>query len=549
MSIRLTKAAKHLLSLERGTIFKDPGAGVRMALIYPNRYRVGMANLGFQAVYRLFNLHPGISCERAFLPERGDEQELERTGTHLFSLETQTPLNRFDLLALALPFEMDYPNLVRILDLAGVPLLREERSESGPLILAGGSAVSFNPEPLADFVDAFVIGEGEEVVPRLAEALAGYRSRAALSSVRQELLASFASLEGVYCPSRYEFTFGPGATVAAIRPLSGAPKRVRRASVNDLDRHFASSVVSTRESEFGEMFLAEVSRGCPRRCKFCVTAFCVSPVRNVSARSYLRRVEEAQLPKERVGLVGTSLSDYPYLRDLAQELLRMGCRPSLSSLRPDALDEDLAEIVARAGQETLTFAPETASERLQTVIGKRLPADSLPRALEMAQRKGIPKIKLYFMIGLPGEQEEDLQLTAALLRDMRKGFPRLRLSAAFSILVPKPFTPFQCLGMSCEDELEDRIRLLRSLLRPIRGLALDFESPRQSRLQGMLSLGDRQLGKVIIAATRAGGSQGAWEKALEDSGLSQDDYLAPRSEGQLNPWDVLEVPKGHARAG
>lgn len=537
-----SREARRLLFLERGTIYKDPGVGLRVALIYPNRYRVGMANLGFQAVYWLFNLHPRVSCERAFLPESGDEEELRRRGRPLLSLETQTPLNRFDLLAFALPFEMDYTNVVRILDLAGIPPLREERTETGPLVIAGGSAVSFNPEPLAEIVDAFVIGEAEEVISGIADVLTQYRAQRGILVPEEGLLGFLPAIEGVYCPSRYEFTFGQGATVVSVRPLQGAPGRVPRASLEDLDGHFASSVLSSKESEFGEMFLAEVSRGCPRRCKFCAISHCVSPERNVSPQALLRRVQQAELPKERVGLVGASLSDYPHLEQVGRELLRMGCRPSLSSLRPEALDEELAEIVALARQDTLTFAPETGSERLQRAIGKALPTGSLPRALELAQVKGIPRIKLYFMVGLPGEQEEDLRLTAALLGDIRKGFPRLRLSATFSILVPKPFTPFQGVGMPAGQELEEKIRLLRSLVVRIRRLTFHFESPRQSRLQGLLSLGDRRLGKILMTATRAGGGERAWRNALADAGLSQDTYLAPRRRGQLNPWDVLEAP-------
>ena len=541
MATDLIGKAKRLLSTERGTIYKDPGVGLRAALVYPNRYRVGMANLGFQAVYRLLNQHPRISCERGFLPDPGDEEEFERTSTPLFSLETQTPLSRFDVLAFSVPFEMDYPNVVRILDLARVPVGRDERKETGPLVIAGGSAVSFNPEPLAELVDAFVIGEAEEVVPRLARLLAEHRSERGTLRAEEEVLASLSSLDGVYCPARYEFTFGPGVVVSDIRPLFGAPRTVKRVAARDMDEHFASSVISSREAEFGEMVLAEVSRGCPRRCKFCVTAFCVYPVRNVSPEAFLRRVKETELPKERVGLVGTSLSDYQHLHQVGRELLKMGCRPSLSSLRPDAFDSELAEIVAQAGQETITFAPETASERLQRAIGKRLPRDSLPRALGLAQEKGIRRVKLYFMIGLPGEREEDLRLTAALLGDMRKGFPGLRLSASFSILVPKPFTPFEGVGMAPERELRERLRLLRSLLAGVRGLSFGMESPRQSRLQGMLSLGDRRLGEVLVTAAREGGGRSAWKKALSQAGLSQDGYLAPRPGGQLNPWAVLEM--------
>jgi len=541
LSAILIRKAKRLLAWEKGTMFKDPGVGVRVALVYPNRYRVGMANLGFQAVYRLLNEHPAISCERAFLPDKEDEEELVRTRSSLFSLETQTPLNRFDLLAFALPFEMDYPNVVRVLDLAGVPVRNEERRERGPLIIAGGSAISFNPEPLAEIVDAFVIGEAEEMIPKLAGILVEYGEHEGILRAEEGLVASLSQLEGVYCPSLCEFAFGPGASIAGMMPLQGGPERVRRAAVSDLDMHFASSVIATRAGEFGEMFLAEVSRGCPRRCRFCVTAYCVYPVRNVSPVAFLRRVKETRLPRERVGLVGTSLSDYPHLRQLGRELLAMGCRPSLSSLRPDTFDQELAEIVAEAGQDTLAFAPETGSKVLQQAIGKPLRPEALANALELAQGHGIPKVKLYFMVGLPGEGEEDLRLTAALLAEMRQGFPRLKTSATFSVFVPKPFTPFQGVGMPAEEDLKERIRLLRSLLGKIRGLSFGFESPRQSRLQGMLSLGDRRLGKVMVSAARAGGGRRAWQKALEEAGLSQDDYLAPRQEGQLNPWDVLEM--------
>jgi len=473
-----------------------------IALVYPHTYYVGMSNLGFQAVYRLFNEEPDVVCERVFW-EPEEEEPL--------SLESQRPLADFAVLAFSLSFELDYLRLAMMLRGAGIPVLAQERDEAHPLLIAGGAAVSANPEPLAPILDAFVIGEGEEAIPRLTEAL-----REGLGEGKEAVLEALAHIEGFYIPSRHR---GP----------------VRRQWVRDLDACPTASVIFTPDTEFGGMYLLEVSRGCGRGCRFCLAGHIYRPPRERSLARLLAQARgalETTFSKAKVGLVGAAVSDYSHIEELLRGLREMGARVSLSSLRADSLSPAMLESLVESGTRTLALAPEAGTERLRRIINKPISDEQVLRAAELASRYGLPQLKLYFMVGLPTETEEDVHALADLSLAVRKRFGG-RLIVNLAPFVPKAHTPFQWAAMASLKTLRERLRLAEGLLRR-QGVTVRAESPAWSRVQGVLARGDSRLGLALARIT--GLSLAAWRKALRESGLEEEEFLRARPPGEPLPW-------------
>lgn len=382
--------ARSKVSKEMGTVVKDWGGQIPIALAYPNSYYLGMSNLAVHVIYRLFNEQPGIVCERTFF-----------TKGLPISLESQRPLMDFAALAFTLSFEMDYFNLVEMLRRAGIPPLAEERDERHPLLLAGGPCVTANPEPLAPIFDALVIGEGEEVIPTLAESL-----RREVRAPRLELLRQWAMIPGLYVPRFYQVEYDGLGLKIEHEPF--APYPVKRQWVRDLDAHPTTSVILTDETKFGDMYLIEVARGCGRGCRFCLAGFSYRPLRERSVDLLLDQAKEGLGYREKIGLVGAALSDYSQIDALTQGLGQLGAQISVSSLRADSLSQALLEALVEGGTQTLTIAPETGSARLRSCINKDISEEEI---LEVAQRASphFPQLKLYFMLGLPGETEEDIE--------------------------------------------------------------------------------------------------------------------------------------------
>ena len=373
-----------------------------IALAYPNRYYTAMSNLGFQAVYWLFNQEPETLCQRVFLPDPEDIQEYRRTDTPLFSLESQWPVRSFDVLAFSLSYENDFPHLLVMMELARIPLLKKDRTGRDPLVMGGGASILMNPEPLADFVDFFVIGEAEEIVKPLAEVLR--RGREA-GKPKEAILADLATLEGVYVPQFYDLTYKTDGTIEAFTPREGTPSRVRRVWLKDLNASVTVSPVVTPNTELSGMLLLELSRGCRRGCRFCAGCYAYFPHR-IRDGSVL---EEAALkgagPAEKVGLVGAAISDYPDLIPLGRGILDHQKPISFSSLRVDSLSPELADLVFQSGQKTITLAPEAGSERMRRIIRKGFTEESILQAVEILAERGFTNFRLYFMIGLPEESK------------------------------------------------------------------------------------------------------------------------------------------------
>ena len=500
-----------------------------------------MANLGVHAVYRLLNEPADVLCERAFLPEGTGEPR---------TVESDRPLSDFDVVAFSLSFEDDYVRIPELLARAGLPVRASARDSRHPLVVAGGIAVQINPEPIAPFFDAMLIGEAEPLLPPFVEVLRRAREEA---PARGELLDALVRLPGVYVPSRYEVAYAPprgasgdGQWVTRFEPLGGAPERVHRQWAPDLRDLTTARTVETPGARFGDLHLVEVARGCLWGCRFCAAGFVQRPYREVSEAVLRAEAEKGMARGQRIGLVGPDTSDHSALRPLTAWIAARGGKASPSSLRVDALDRELARTLADGGEKTVTLAPEAGTARLRQVLNKDFTDDRVVEAAEAALSEGLEDVKLYFMCGLPTERVEDLEGIAALSRRIRDEvllpWARKRgrmghMTLSVNPFVPKPWTPFQWDGIAPEAALKAARKLLERELRPL-GVSVDFLSPREARLQAVLSRGDRRTADLVEAAWRDHG--GALGRALKGWGEDAA-WFAERQVGEAErlPWDFL----------
>ena len=522
---KLTEKVRILLSQETGTIRKPHGERLSFALAFPNTYWVGMSSLGFQLVYAMLNAIPDVVCERVFLPEPDEETLLRRARSRLFTLESQTPVSEFDALAFSIYFEMDYLNVLKTLSLSGLPLLASERDESHPLALAGGPCATFNPEPLAEFVDAFVIGEAEDAIPEIVDIL-----RSAGGAPRMKLLERLANVAGVYVPRFYTPTYRGDGSVEGIEVAQGIPARVTRRRTADLGSHKGTSAILTPNTEFAEMRLTEVIRGCGRQCRFCAAGYTSLPPRP-------RKVELSD-DASRVGLVGSAVFDHPGAQAICEEMVGQGRGFSVSSIRLETLTRELAELMRRGGQETITLAPEAGTERLRRVINKATTDAQIMDAVEIACSAGFKRVKLYFMVGLPTETEDDVAATGALAGRIAAKFTSLNIQLSVSCYVPKPWTPFQWAPMATERELSAKINRLKAVVVGNRQVKMSAESPRMSVVQGWLARGDRRLALALARALESG----SYARGIEQSGLDPSFYTRrERGLDEVFPWDHIDL--------
>jgi radical SAM superfamily enzyme YgiQ (UPF0313 family) len=499
--------ARGMLARERGAVIKEWGGRLPIALVYPNTYRVGMSSLGFHAVYRLFNAHSNVVCERAFWQPRFDADD------PVALIETQRPIADSAVIAFSTSFEMDYPHLVQVLRQARVPLRAAERDTSWPLVIAGGAAVSANPLPLADLLDAVVIGEAETVIDPLVEVLWDLRS-----GPRETVWQALARIPGVYVPA-----------------MESQP--VHRQWVRDLDAFPTSTVIHTPDTEFGGISLIEVARGCSRGCRFCLAGFTSLPKREHSLESVLEQAKEGLRWEARIGLVGAAVSDYTQIDALAARLREMGARLTVSSLRASPLSEPLLQALADSNAQTLTLAPEAGSQRLRQIVNKGITEADLFHAAERAAHYGFRQVKLYFMLGLPTETEQDVLAIAELCEATATRFPG-QVTANITPFVPKAHTPFQWTEMTSERVTQGRLRLLAKRLKRSR-IAVRSESPQWAAIQGILARGDRRLTEVLVSLE--GTSPSSWRRALAAHDIQPDDYLQARAPQAPLPWDFIHT--------
>jgi radical SAM superfamily enzyme YgiQ (UPF0313 family) len=534
--------SSRLLDREVGYVRKPHAGRLRVALAFPNSYYVGMSNLGFQTAYRLFNALDNVVCERVFLPGRSDlPAALARPGS-LATVESGTPVRDFDVLAFSVSFEWDYTNVVSLLRLAGLPIYAAERDSRHPLVVIGGAVTFVNPEPLAPFADVVAAGEGEVLVPALVAHIAA-------ATARPEFLGHLARERGFYVPALVGVRYGRSGAIEAFdaAPGSGASLPVRKAALPaSAGGDPPSTMIFTPDTEFGSRLLVEVVRGCANLCRFCWAGYNYLPVRAFPAGRILEIARAARAHANRIGLVSIALCDHPEIEMLLSELLAMGYSISPASLRLDDLTGPIVRVLRESGERSITIAPETGSDRLRRVINKTVTnADILDRA-DLIFRAGIDNLKLYFMIGLPTETDEDLVAIRDLVVAIRErmlahGRPRGRLgriSASVNPLVPKPGTAYQWLPMAEPASLERSIRRLRSLTAGLDNVYFSIKPERHAFYQALLSLGDRRVAPVIAAAERNGGQ---WRAAAVEAGIDPAFYVyRDRSNDAVLPWDIID---------
>ncbi len=545
ISWKLVQRAKQILENERGTVHKPWGGRIAVCLLTPNHYAVGMSSLGFQTVYRCLNAEDDVVCERAFLPDPDDLQEYRETQTPLLSLESQKPLSDFDVLAFSLSFENDFINILTLLDLARIPKERELRGRGSPLVMAGGVAVFLNPEPLSGFFDFFVLGEAEEVIPELLQVIrAAFSARGETS--KENLLRRLGSVEGIYVPDLYQVTYQADGKIEAMVPESGCPRQIKRRWVKDLDGIPAQSVLFTADTEFKDMALVEVNRGCPRGCRFCGACFVYHPFRNRSLPVLESLSEEALAKEPRIGLAGTAVSDYGQLLPLCQTILTQRGRFSLSSLRVDAITPSLAHCLNQSDVQTVAIAPEAGSERLRRVLKKGYKEEEILEAVSTLVENGIFQIKGYFMIGLPSETDEDVRAIVRLAKRIghqvvsnpRTQKRKWRLVLSVNPFIPKPATPFQWAPLERVEDLKRKLKMIQRELKGEKQVGMIHDLPKWAYIQALLSRGDRRVGKMLLEAHR---SEGDWPRAFRESSLNPDFFVhRTRDLDEVFPWDFID---------
>jgi radical SAM superfamily enzyme YgiQ (UPF0313 family) len=534
--------ARDILSREVGYVRKPHGGRLRVALAFPNTYFVGMSNLGFQAVYRLFNDLDEAVCERVFLPPKQELKDALAGGASLVTLESQTPVSQFDVIAFSVSFEWDYPNVVSMLKLAGVPVRADQRNEHHPIVVLGGAVTFLNPEPLAPFADVVAAGEGEILVPDLVRQVSE-------GGGRRAVLDRLAARPGMYVPSLVDVEYGPDGTIARFVPRGAAeaawPIRKAALKASELADPPATGIF-TPDTEFGSRLLVEVVRGCANLCRFCWAGYNYLPVRAFDADRVLQIAAAARPHAGRVGLVSIALCDHPEIERILSGLHEMGYGISPASLRLDDLTAPIVALLKASGERTITIAPETGSDRLRRVINKTVTNEQILDRAEMVFAGGIENLKLYYMIGLPTEEDEDLvairDLTLAIRERMmthaRSRGAVGRLVASVNPLVPKPGTAYQWLPMESSEGIERKMKRLRQLVSGLDNVFFNIKSERHSFYQALLSVGDRRVAAIVEAAERNGGQ---WRAAAAEAGVDAEWYVfRDRSLDAVLPWDVVD---------
>jgi radical SAM superfamily enzyme YgiQ (UPF0313 family) len=541
MSAKIKARLKKLLSQEKGAVVREWGARWPVALIYPQIYPVAMGNLGFQVIYHLLNLQPELVCERGFLPALEEWAEYTRTRTPLLSLESQRPLKDFAAVAFSISFEGDYPQVLKILAGAGIPLRAVDRGPEAPLVLAGGVATFLNPEPLAPFVDAFFLGEGEMG----AVAFFQFLAMAGPSRDRAGMLGDLArAVPGAYVPAGYQPAYQADGTLAGFDPRPGYPLPVVAPRVLELALYPTHSHLLAPQGEWREMFLVELGRGCTRGCRFCAAGFIYRPPRERPAEELIRQIQAGLQASAKIGLVSAAVSDHPAVKELCRQVLARGGELGISSLRADSADAELFSLLAQGKVRTVALAPEAGGDRLRRVLNKGLTQEDLARAALDLSQAGIPNLRLYFMVGLPTETLEDVRDIPRLVkylehrvRQESRGRRRLgQITLSLSSFVPKPFTPFQWVPFLEVPELKKRLNLVSREFHGVKAVRVHTDLPKWAYHQALMARGDRRVGNLLLAAHQQG-----WTRAFRQSPVNPDFFvLRERAAQERFPWDFID---------
>ena len=525
---------------EASRVSINPHSSQKVALVYPNTYFVGMSNLGLHIIYEEINLRHDSVCERIFLPEKKELEAYDKTKTPLMSVETQRPMHQFDVVAFDVTFEMDYFHIPLMLRHGRVPVMSVDRTDFDPIVIAGGPCATFNPEPFADFIDAFIIGEGEGIVTSVLDRIRLGREN---GESRKETIAALAQIDGVYVPVLYTPQYDDKEQFIGYDIADGAPKIIRR--------HFepltsgGETVIATNFTEFGAMYIIEVARGCGRHCRFCMAGYCFRVPRVRPLDILKEGVDRAEKFGKKVGLMGAAISDYPEVDELVTYIRSKNMRYSCASLRADSLTQAVVDGLADSGQKTITIAPETGSERLRRVINKGISEENLRTAAQLSAKSGIQHMRLYIMIGLPTETDEDIDAIIGLAERTQAHMAEVgckgRLTLSINPFIPKPFTPFQWMAMDHQKSIEKKLQYIKKSLQKNRRIEVLVESPKEAYIQGVLARGDRRLGKVLAACALDRGSK-SFKSEMKKAGLDMDHCnYRERTFDDYLPWSHLDM--------
>jgi radical SAM family uncharacterized protein len=494
-----------------------------------------MSNLGFQTVYAQLNQMDHVVCERVFLTENNFKAAKRNR-----SIESGRPLKDFDIIAFSLSFENDYPNILNILQAGQIPWLSDHRSDSHPLVAAGGVACFSNPEPIASFFDLFFIGESEAILDKFFQIFDPAADR------RENLIKIAREVPGIYVPSFYNVNYHDDGTPEAFEAVENVPERIMKICAGDLSAFSTTSTLFTEDTAFGDTYLVEVSRGCVRGCRFCSAGYLYRPPRYRPLPRLVESLQNGAIHSKQIGLLGAAVSDHPDIEKLCAMAQEKDLQLSFSSLRVDALSDQLIRALKKNNVKTATIAPEVGTQRMLNVINKGIALEQILVAVKTLVDNGIPNLKLYFMVGLPGETFDDVRAIVNLCKKIRHTFLKSsrvqkrigEITVSLNSFVPKPVTPFQWAAMDNIPTLKKKIKCVKDGLKRVPNLKVHADIPRYAYLQGLLSRGDRKVSKLIMQSVENGGN---WPKTLKDSPLNPDFYvLRKRSEDETFPWDFID---------
>jgi radical SAM superfamily enzyme YgiQ (UPF0313 family) len=546
MDWKLKKKYVAVLESETGYVKKVWGTCNTVCLAYPNYYRTGMANLGFQTVYKIFNEQSSFLCERVFLPASGNDAEFVSGAAEMVSMESQKSIAEFDILAFSLSFENDYPHVLKMLALAGIPLLAKDRPDIYPLVIGGGIALTLNPEPLADFFDLFILGEAEETLPQFnrhfeeARRL-GYDRRKLLKSLQKQI-------DNIYVPGLYEVKYSAESRIGSIVPKdAGLPEKIKIRHIKDINAFCTEEVISAPQTEMEDMFLVEVNRGCARSCRFCAASFAYRPARFRSKAEIIAAIDRGLQRKKKIGLVGTAVSDHPGLVHICEYIIAQKAQAGIGSLRIDQINEKIVDLIKANGIETVALAPEAGSQRMRDLLCKDITEADIIRAAEILAEKEIPNLRLYFMVGLPKEEEQDIDAIIELTRKIQhhalhysesmKKFRRITLS--INQFIPKPATPLQWCALADVNVTGKKIKKIENAFSREGQVKVIHDVPKWNYVQALLSLGDRRVGEILLAVNRL---EGNWAQALKEVNINPDFYVYRQKQfDEILPWDIIDL--------
>ena len=538
-------------------------AYLTFALCFPDLYEVGMSNLGIRILYGILNGIDDVSCERFFASDLDMQEVLRSANQKLSSLESKRPLRDFDLVGFSLSYELCYTTVLAMLDQGGMPLRADERDHTYPLVIGGGPC-ALNPEPMHEFFDFFVLGEAEEVILEILEVYRRYKEQLRSKKItKQEVLIAFAQIEGVYVPSLYEVAYSAGGQLESYTPNTRlAPATIKKRIVRSLDQaYFPLAWLVPYVQIIHDRIMVEVMRGCPHHCRFCQARSQYYPFRIRQPQKIVQVAKDAYRSSgyEEISLTGLSVSDYPGLDELSKSMVQFCTHSAVSlsfpSIRPYAHVADLSTLIATIKKTGLTFAPEAASVRLRTLLAKDFEVETFFSVLREVYRAGYFHVKLYFMIGLPQETQEDVDAIVDFAQEVsltRKqvGKPAAEVHVSVNTLIPKPHTPFQWLGMEPLLEIERKQQRLKDKVKKYKKIKIHFHNSQMSVIEAILCRGDRRLSKAVASAYyRSAHFQGwenhfnfsVWQAALQEHACDPSQYLKAKSRHELLPWDSLDL--------